>query len=36
MLIIDLVIGSSDELMLKVSKLHFPPSPKGGGCGSLM
>ena len=28
MLIIDLVIGSADELMLKVYKLHFP-KPKG-------
>jgi hypothetical protein len=29
MLINDLVIGAVDELMLKVSKLHFPLKPKG-------
>ncbi len=28
MLITDLVIGSSDELMLRVYTLHFPPKPK--------
>ena len=36
MLINDLVIGFSHELMLMASILHFPKPVGGGGCGLPM